>query len=212
MTGSGKTGLCLSLLEEAALDGIPAIAIDPKGDLGNLLLAFPNLAPSDFRPWIDESEAARNKMSPDEFAASQAELWRNGLAKWDEGPERIRRFCDAVDRVIYTPGSSAGIPITVLKSFRAPPTELVADADAFGERDRVGDVGLARADGHRCRSGPQPRAHLSLQRCSTRPGGPARTSTCAQLIQDIQRPPFDKVGVVDLESFYPGEGSRRSWR
>ena len=90
MTGSGKTGLCLSLLEEAALDGIPAIAIDPKGDLGNLLLAFPKLEPSDFRPWIDESEAARKKMSPDEFAASQAELWRKGLAKWDEGPERIQ--------------------------------------------------------------------------------------------------------------------------
>jgi hypothetical protein len=124
MTGSGKTGLCIALLEEAALNGIPAIAIDPKGDLGNLLLAFPNLAPADFRPWIDESEAARQQKTPDQFAADQAELWRNGLAKWDEGPERIRRFCDAVDRVIYTPGSSAGIPITVLKSFAAPPKEL----------------------------------------------------------------------------------------
>src|SRR6476660_716525 len=134
MTGSGKTGLCLALLEEAALNGIPAIAIDPKGDLANLLLAFPKLEPADFRPWIDESEAARKKMSPDEYAASQAELWKKGLASWDEGPDRIRRYCDAVDRVIYTPGSSAGIPITVLKSFAAPPPELVADADAFSER------------------------------------------------------------------------------
>src|SRR6187399_577257 len=83
MTGSGKTGLCLALMEEAALNGVPAIAIDPKGDLGNLLLAFPNLAAGDFRPWIDESEAARKGMSPDDFAASQAELWKNGLAKWD---------------------------------------------------------------------------------------------------------------------------------
>src|SRR6188474_3251520 len=82
MTGSGKTGLCLALLEEAALNGIPAIAIDPKGDLANLLLAFPKLEPADFRPWIDESEAARKKMSPDEYAASQAELWRKGLASW----------------------------------------------------------------------------------------------------------------------------------
>ena len=139
-------------MEEAALDGIPAIAIDPKGDLGNLLLAFPNLAPSDFRPWIDESEAARKQMSPDDFAASQAELWRNGLAKWDEGPDRIRRFCDAVDRVIYTPGSSAGIPITVLKSFAAPPQELVADADAFGERIASATSGLLALTGHRCRS------------------------------------------------------------
>ncbi|HEX3601825.1 MAG TPA: DUF87 domain-containing protein, partial [Lacipirellulaceae bacterium] len=116
MTGSGKTGLCLALLEEAALNGIPAIAIDPKGDLANLLLAFPDLAPSDFRPWIDEGEASRKKMSPDDYAASQAELWKKGLAEWNEGPDRIRRFCDSVDRAIYTPGSSAGIPITVLKS------------------------------------------------------------------------------------------------
>src|SRR5215510_2858213 len=99
MTGSGKTGLCLALLEEAALNGVPAIAIDPKGDLGNLLLAFPNLAPSDFRPWIDESEAARKQMSPDDFAASQAKLWKDGLAKWDQGPDRIKRYCDRVERV-----------------------------------------------------------------------------------------------------------------
>jgi hypothetical protein len=70
---------------------VPAIAIDPKGDLGNLLLAFPNLAASDFRPWIEEGEAARKGVSPDEFAAQQAELWRSGLAKWDQGPERDRR-------------------------------------------------------------------------------------------------------------------------
>src|SRR5689334_21587280 len=127
MTGSGETGLCLALLEAAALNGIPAIAIDPKGDLANLLLAFPKLEPADFRPWIDESEAARKKMSPDEYAASQAEVWKKGLASWDEGTDRIRRYCDAVDRVIYTPGSSAGIPITVLKSFAAPPAELVPD-------------------------------------------------------------------------------------
>ena len=177
MTGSGKTGLCLSLLEEAALDGIPAIAIDPKGDLGNLLLAFPNLAPSDFRPWIDESEAARKQMSPDDFAASQAELWRNGLAKWDQGPDRIRRYCDAVDRVIYTPGSSAGIPITVLKSFTAPPQGARRRCRRIRRTNRVGHVGLARAAGHRRRSGPQPRAHLPVQRVRQFAGGPARTST-----------------------------------
>src|SRR5437868_461741 len=142
MTGSGKTGLCLALLEEAALNGIPAIAIDPKGDLANLLLAFPKLEPGDFRPWIDESEAARKKMSPDEFAANQADVWRKGLDSWGEGPDRIRKYCDTVDRVIYTPGSSAGIPITVLKSFAAPPAELVADADAFGERVTSATSGL----------------------------------------------------------------------
>jgi hypothetical protein len=202
MTGSGKTGLCLSLLEEAALDGIPAIAIDPKGDLGNLLLAFPDLEPRDFRPWIDTSEAARNQMSPDEFAAAQAELWRNGLAKWDQGPDRIRRFCDAVDRVIYTPGSSAGIPITVLKSFHAPPAELVTDADALSERVAAATSGLLALlgiDADPIRS----REHIFLSNVLDVSWRAGRDLDVHQLIQQIQRPTFNKIGVVDLESFYP---------
>jgi hypothetical protein len=77
MTGSGKTGLCLSLIEEAAIDGVPTIAIDPKGDLSNLLLTFPRLAPDDFRPWIDEDEARRAGVTPDAFAAQQAETWKS---------------------------------------------------------------------------------------------------------------------------------------
>src|SRR5512144_1372369 len=91
MTGSGKTGLCLSVLEEAALDGVPVIAIDPKGDLGNLLLTFPNLAPEDFRPWINEDDARRKGMTPDDFARSQADLWKKGLAEWDQDGARIAR-------------------------------------------------------------------------------------------------------------------------
>src|SRR5690606_12579847 len=121
MTGSGKTGLCIDLLEEAALDGIPAIVIDPKGDLGNLLLTFPALSAAEFRPWIDEDEARRHGQSPDEFAASQAALWREGLERWHQPPDRIARFRAAADAVIYTPGSEAGIPLSVLRSFAAPP-------------------------------------------------------------------------------------------
>ena len=94
MTGSGKTGLCIALLEEAAMDNIPAIVIDPKGDIANLLLAFPDLAPDNFRPWINEDDAAKKGISPDEHAAKQADLWKNGLASWGQGPERIRQFCD----------------------------------------------------------------------------------------------------------------------
>jgi hypothetical protein len=202
MTGSGKTGLCISLLEEAALDGIPAIAIDPKGDLGNLLLAFPSLAPSDFRPWIDESEAARRQLSPDEFAANQAETWRNGLAKWDEGPERIRRYCDAVDRAIYTPGSSAGIPVAVLKSFDAPPAELVGDADAFGERIASATSGLLALMG--IEADPvRSREHILLSHLLDASWRAGRDLDLRQLIQNIQRPSFDKIGVIDLETFYP---------
>jgi hypothetical protein len=202
MTGSGKTGLCITLLEEAALDGISAIAIDPKGDLGNLLLAFPNLAPSDFRPWIDTQEAGRRQMSPDEFAASQAELWRNGLAKWDQGPERIRRFCDAVERVIYTPGSSAGVPITVLKSFRAPPKELLDDLDAFNERIASATSGLLALlgiDADPVRS----REHIFLSNVFAAAWRDGKDLDLHELIQRIQRPPIDRVGAVDVETFFP---------
>src|SRR3990172_312590 len=201
MTGSGKTGLCLSLLEEAALDGIPAIAIDPKGDLGNLLLAFPKLEASDFRPWIETSEAAREQMSPDEFAKTQAELWKKGLAQWGEGPARIQQFVDSVERVIYTPGSSAGIPITVLKSFHAPPPEMVADADAF--RDQIssatsGLLALLGIDADPVRS----REHIFLSNVIEKSWREGRDLDLSQLIQQIQRPPFERIGVVDLESFY----------
>ena len=131
MTGSGKTGLCLSLLEEAGIDGIPAIAIDPKGDLGNLMLTFPGLAPADFRPWVDEAAATREGLTPDQFAAQTAKQWRDGLASWGEDGQRIARFRDAVDVSIYTPGSNAGLPMTVLRSFDAPPASVVDDSDAF---------------------------------------------------------------------------------
>src|SRR5262245_26271167 len=208
MTGSGKTGLCLALIEEAALNGIPVIAIDPKGDLGNLLLAFPRLEPGDFRPWIDESEATRKKMSPDEYAASQAELWRKGLAGWDEGPERIKRYCDAVDRVIYTPGSSAGIPITVLKSFSAPPAELVADADAFGERVSSATSGLLALMG--VDSDPvRGREHIFVSTLLDTAWRAGKDVDLRQLIQDINRPPITKVGAVDLESFFPAKERNR---
>src|SRR5215510_13061436 len=92
MTGSGKTGLCIAVLEEAAIDGIPAIVIDPKGDLSNLLLTFPNLQPADFRPWINEDDARKKGVDPDAFAKAQAELWKSGLAKWDQDGQRIARL------------------------------------------------------------------------------------------------------------------------
>src|SRR5438105_1148684 len=119
MTGSGKTGLCIGILEEAAIDGIPAIAIDPKGDLSNLLLTFPALQPADFRPWINEDDARNQGVPADDFAARQAELWRTGLADFGQSGERIRKLRDSADFAIYTPGSSAGLPVSVMKSFAA---------------------------------------------------------------------------------------------
>ena len=108
MTGSGKTGLCIDLLEEAAIDRVPALIIDPKGDITNLLLTFPDLAPEDFRPWINVDDARRKNLSADAYAAKQAELWRNGLAEWGQDGERIRMLRETTDFVIYTPGSDAG--------------------------------------------------------------------------------------------------------
>ena len=112
MTGSGKTGLCISLIEEAAIDGVPSILIDPKGDLTNLLLTFPNLSGQDFLPWINLDDAQQKGMSPQDYANKQADTWKNGLASWGEDGARIQRLRDAADFMIYTPGSNAGIPIS----------------------------------------------------------------------------------------------------
>ena len=159
MTGSGKTGLGIALLEEAAIDGIPVIAIDPKGDLGNLLLTFPEPASDDFLPWVDPDEAGRRGLTVDQFAAQTAQQWSKGLAAWGEDGARIARFRDAVDLAIYTPGSSAGLPLTVLRSFDAPPPGLVSQAEAYRERITSAVSGLLALLGHRRRPDFQPRAH-----------------------------------------------------
>ncbi len=205
MTGSGKTGLCLGLLEEAAIDGVPAIAIDPKGDLGNLLLAFPKLEPGDFRPWIDEQEAARKGKTLDEFAAATAQSWREGLASWDQGPDRIARYCDTVERVIFTPGSSAGIPLTVLKSFAAPPKEVVDDTEAMRERVQSAASGVLALLG--INADPvQSREHILLSNLLDHAWRAGRDLSVAELIREIRKPPFQQVGVMDIETFYPASG------
>src|SRR6201988_3594246 len=134
MTGSGKTGLCINLLEEAAIDGIPAIIIDPKGDLSNLLLTFPNLAPEDFQPWVNEDDAQKKNLSVAEYAEQQAETWKKGLADWGQDGTRIQKLRDAADFRIYTPGSNAGISVSILKSFVAPPEAIRQDNELLSER------------------------------------------------------------------------------
>ncbi|TWU27441.1 helicase HerA domain-containing protein [Bythopirellula polymerisocia] len=202
MTGSGKTGLCLSLIEEAALDGIPVIAVDPKGDLGNLLLAFPELKPEDFRPWVDPSVATQKEITPDELAEKTASLWRNGLAEWDESGERIQRFNDAVDKVIYTPGSSAGIPLTVLKSFHAPPQEVIDDTDIYQDLVQSTTQGVFALLG--LEADPvKSREAILVSNVLDHAWRSGRSPDLAGLIHDIQQPPFTKVGIVDLETFLP---------
>jgi hypothetical protein len=204
MTGSGKTGLCLGLLEEAAIDGIPAIVIDPKGDLSNLLLTFPGLKPSDFRPWINEEDARSKGVSPDEFAAQQADSWRNGLAKWNQDGARIQKLRDSADFAIYTPGSNAGLSVSVLKNFAAPDAAALQDREAF--RDRVSGtvsslLGLAGIDADPIQS----REHILLSTIFDTAWRKGESLDVPSIIRQIQSPSFSKVGVMDLNSFYPAK-------
>ena len=204
MTGSGKTGLAMALLEEAAIDGIPAILIDPKGDLGNLLLGFPALQPSDFRPWIDEAEAGRKGMTPDDFAAKTADTWKKGLAEWDQDGARIQRMRDSVDMAVYTPGNSAGRPLQILRSFSAPPPAVAQDAGALRDRIMSAVSGLLGLMG--INADPiQSREHILLSNILDRAWREGRSLDIAGIITDIQKPPFEKIGVFDLESFYPAK-------
>lgn len=202
MTGSGKTGLCLSLLEEAALDGIPAIAIDPKGDLGNLLLTFPDLAPSDFRPWVDEAKAERDGITVDELAEREAAKWREGLASWGQDGKRIEALREAVDLAIYTPGASHGLPLAVLGNLAAPAPELLEDEDAFRERVTATVSALLALAGEEA-DPLQSREHILLSHILEEAWSEGRDLDLEYLIRAVQAPGFDRVGVLDLESFYP---------
>jgi hypothetical protein len=204
MTGSGKTGLCIALLEEAAIDGVPAIIIDPKGDLPNLMLTFPQLRADDFAPWINEEDAAKKGLSPQDYAAKQAETWTKGLADWGQSPDRIQRLRSAADVVVYTPGSSAGIPVSILKSFAAPDRAMLEDAELL--RERIGTTVTSLLGLLGIEADPiQSREHVLLSTILDWAWKQGQDMDLAALIQHIQSPPFGKVGVLDLESFYPSK-------
>jgi hypothetical protein len=202
MTGSGKTGLCLGLLEEAAIDGIPAIVIDPKGDIANLLLTFPGAKPEDFLPWVDVEEAARQGLSPQAFAEKVAAQHAAGLADWGQDVARIQRFRDACDLTIYTPGSSAGVELSLLRSFEPPDAAVLEDAELFAgkvEGTVSGLLGLLGIAADALRS----REHLLLSQILSQAWAAGKGLDLAGIIGAIQEPPFDKVGVIELETFYP---------
>jgi hypothetical protein len=202
MTGSGKTGLGIGMLEEAAMDHIPVVAVDPKGDIGNLLLTFPDLAPGDFRPWVNSLQATNAGMTPDEFAAEQAALWRNGLAKWGQDGERIAQLRANVDMAIYTPGSTAGLPVSVLQSFRAPDPQLLEDSDMYRDRVQATATGLLSLLG--IDTDPvSSREHILVSRLLDHAWRERRDLSIAALISEIQDPPLQRIGVMDLESFFP---------
>lgn len=202
MTGSGKTGLGVALLEEAAIDRIPALIIDPKGDLGNLLLRFPQLRPADFAPWVDMGDAARQGQTREEFAASRAELWRSGLAEWRQTPDRIQRYCDAAEVAIYTPGSDAGLPLTVLRSLNAPSAEVLDNADDLRERITATASGLCALlglDTDPLRS----REHILFSNILDQAWRAGRSLDMAELTYEIQSPGFRKIGLLDIDQIFP---------
>ena len=202
MTGSGKTGLCIDLLEEAAIDRIPALVIDPKGDMGNLLLTFPDLAPSDFLPWVNEEEAARKGLSPEAFADEQANLWRKGLASWDQSPERIASLRTSAEFVLFTPGSTAGRPVSILKSLSAPGDSVMEDSEALNDAVGMTVTSLLGLVG--IESDPfQGREHILLSNLLASAWKEGRDLDLSNLVRDIQSPPFTRIGVMDLESFFP---------
>jgi len=202
MTGSGKTGLGVTLLEEAAIDGIPSIVIDPKGDLTNLFLTFPEMKAEDFRPWINESEAQKKGLSPDEYASAQAELWRKGIGEWGQDPARIEQMRQRTEFALYTPGSSAGTPVSILRSFSCPTPEILEDGDLLRERINATTTSLLNMLG--IESDPiQSREHILLSTIFHQAWQGDSDLDMAGLIQLIQTPPIDRIGVFDLESFYP---------
>jgi hypothetical protein len=202
MTGSGKTGLCIALLEEAAIDGIPALIIDPKGDLGNLLLNFPDLRAEDFAPWINPDDARRKGLDPAAFAQSQADLWRKGLADWDQDPARIRRLRDSADMAIYTPGSSAGVQLSILKTFDPPSPAILADRDLY--RDRVQTTVSALLALLGIEADPmQSREHILLSSLVAHAWEAGSPLDLGELVKLVQQPPMTRIGVMEVESFYP---------
>jgi hypothetical protein len=202
MTGSGKTGLGITILEEVGMDRIPAIIIDPKGDLSNLLLTFPHLSEEEFLPWVDKEEAERKRESVQSYAKSISTVWKEGLAKWGETPERIQNLKKAVDIVIYTPASKSGRPLSILSSFAAPPKELMADSGAV--RDKILSItssllGLLGIEADPIKS----REHIYLSTIIDQAWQKGIDLDIGTLIQQVQKPPFDKVGVLDIDTFFP---------
>jgi hypothetical protein len=202
MTGSGKTGLCIDLLEEATLEGIPAIIIDPKGDMTNLLLTFPELRPQDFRPWINLDDARRKALSPDEYAQKTASTWAKGLGESGISPERLRRLKETAEFAIYTPGSEAGQSISILQTFKAP--ALSWDENEELLREKIGGAVTALLALIGIEADPvKSREHILLANIFEEAWRKGEDLDIAQLILRIQKPPMAKLGVFPVETFFP---------
>jgi hypothetical protein len=207
MTGSGKTGLCLGLLEEAAIDGIPVIAIDPKGDIANLLLTFPGLSGKEFEPWVNLDDARRQGLSIEEFAQRQAQLWKEGLAESGQDGERIARLKASCDFNVYTPGASSGLAVSILNSLKKPDDETMDDGDLLRERVQSAATCILALLGNSDSAGDslRNRDHILISTIIADCWKNSRDVDLTELIELIQKPPMTRVGALDIESFYPAK-------
>jgi len=208
MTGSGKTGLCIDLLEEALLSDIPLFILDPKGDVTNLLLLFPDLSAEDFAPWVDPDSARRAGRTPAEEGAAQAKLWKDGLAKWDVPLDSLRKLRDGTAWRVFTPGSRAARPVNLLGSLDAPPG-LSWDRDEEALRDDVRGLvasllGLAGIEADPVSDSRS----ILLARVVEEAWKGGRPLDLAGLIALVESPPFARVGAVLLDAFLPREKRR----
>lgn len=199
MTGSGKTGLGVVLLEEVLSAGVGTIVIDPKGDLANLCLLFPGLSAPEFRPWVNDSDAAKAGVDLDTFAAQQAQTWKDGLASWGIGPERIIELGTKAAFTIYTPGSSTGVGLNLIGSLQAP---VGVDAETTADEIEgfvTGLLGLVDIDADPLAS----REHILLSNLIAHAWGKGQSLDLAQLVGMVASPPIRKLGVFDLDTFFP---------
>ena len=202
MTGSGKTGLGITLLEEALLDGVPAIILDPKGDITNLALMFPDLTPEDLSPWIAAEDAQMHEVTPEAFASQVTASWRDERTKWGITPDRVRQLRDAAEVCIYTPGSDAGMPVDVLQSLQAPPGEWAGREEEMRERIQglvSALLGLAGIEADPVQS----REHILLAHLFEQAWKAGQSLDLPALIGQIQRPPLQRLGVFEVDAFFP---------
>ena len=201
MTGSGKTGLGISIIEEAVIDKIPCIIIDPKGDMGDLLLAFPEFKPEDFEPWVDENVANQKGLSKKEFAKQQAKLWQEGIKAWGQDEERVKRYKESADFTIFTPGSSAGVPISILDSFKAPTTEVLEDSDTYSYLLNSITSSILALIGKEVDINSK--EAILIANIFNYFWRKSIDLTLEELIGYIASPPFEKIGIMELKTFYP---------
>ncbi|HJR79300.1 MAG TPA: DUF87 domain-containing protein [Anaerolineales bacterium] len=205
MTGSGKTGLCVVLLEEAALQGIPAIIIDPKGDLTNLLLHFPDLAPQDFQPWINAELARRSGKTPQQLAEDAATSWREGLNEWGVEQERIQALRNAAQFAVYTPGSDSGIPLSVLSSLAAPDVSWNDNREVMREKITSTVTALLGLVGYENIDPLRSREHILLSNIFEKAWTQGKDVELKELILQTQNPDFKELGAFSVDSFFPAK-------